>query len=199
MFGACDYTLSISGCPVGVARLTLGFAWSKAYLVASLLLLAILVALVLAKLNQEGSVLTVLMVFAVFNHMLGNVLAASPDTQVTGTDKLSLESSYWYSPFVRTFVSFGLATLAMSYDSLGKSGTIEDTHTAYVKKSDLLRELDRFDKNELQSTTSSYGKLSNIRFQQGSPERLKAELGRFVRFHCLMLLLCAFQGDGRCN
>lgn len=135
------------------------------------------------------------MVFSLANYLLGSTLISSPLVDQDTYTKLAKKSSFLYSRFPRIIINLVLATLSLSYKSFKNSSINNGDDYSFVKKSVIMRELDRMDQKDFVPGNSEYVRFKKIDFKDHKEENMETPIDEFVPFHFFMMLMSLFVGN----
>ena len=145
----------------------------------------ILVVLVLLKLNEESSILTVFIITLFFNYMNGLSLASIPGKCNPFHNKAIDKNNFLYSSIMHIVINTALATLAITYKSLSKKSSRNMQTLALIKSNPQTKEDDGVSKTE--STENII--IKEIQNENFNDEEMKSNLKQFIYFHLSMILL----------
>jgi hypothetical protein len=153
----------------------------------------ILVILVLLKLNQESSVLTVFIITLMFNYMNGHSLASIPGKCNPFHNKQIDKNNFLYSSLMHIVINTILATIAITYRTLSKKSARNMQTLTLIKKDNSSKD----DEDDLQSKTESTEHIiiKDIQSDELNEEEMKENLTKFIFFHLSMILLSFYLGS----
>ena len=151
----------------------------------------VLVALVLLKLNQESSILTVFIVCLFFNYMNGHSLASIPGKCNPFHNKQIDKNNFLYSSLLHIVINTSMATLAITYKSLSKKSSRNLQTIALIKNKNENDDLD-----DVQSKTESTEHIiiKDINSEEINEQEIKENMSKFIYFHLSMILLSFYIG-----
>lgn len=150
----------------------------------------LLVVLVLLKLNQESSVLTVFIIMLMFNYMNGLSLASITGKCNPFHNKLINRNNFMYSSLMHIIVNTALATLAITYRSLSKKSSKNIQTLAFIKKENP----DEAENLPNDSDSTEKIIIKEIDTSELNEAEMKDNLKKFIYFHLSMILLSFYIG-----
>lgn len=156
-------------------------------------MMIILVILVLLKLNQESSVLTVFIITLFFNYMNGHSLASIPGKCNPFHNKQIDKNNFLYSSLMHIIINTILATIAITYRTLSKKSARNMQTLTLIKKDTNSKE---DDDDDVQSKTESTEHIiiKDIQSDELNEQEMKENLTKFIYFHLSMILLSFYIG-----
>jgi len=151
----------------------------------------ILVVLVLLKLNEESSVLTVFIITLIFNYMNGLSLASIPGKCNPFHNKSINKNNFLYSSVMHIIINTGLATLAITYRSLSKKSSRNMQTLTLIKKE---APKEGSEDNVLKTESTENIIIKEIPGETHNEEEMKDNLKQFIYFHLSMILLSFYIG-----
>jgi hypothetical protein len=151
----------------------------------------VLVVLVLLKLNEESSVLTVFIITLIFNYMNGLSLASIPGKCNPFHNKAINKNNFLYSSVMHIIINTGLATLAITYRSLSKKSS-RNMQTLTLIKKETPKEGSEVNVLKTESTENII--IKEIPGETHNEEEMKDNLKQFIYFHLSMILLSFYIG-----
>lgn len=151
-----------------------------------------MVVLVLLKLNQESSVLTVFIITLFFNYMNGHSLASIPGKCNPFHNKQIDKKNFLYSSLLHIIINTSMATLAITYRSLSTKSS-KNLQTVTLLKKDPPNKIDDDDLNSKTESTEHII-IKNFQSDEINDEQIKENMTKFIYFHLSMILLSFYIG-----
>lgn len=160
-------------------------------MIGSIFVMIVLVLLVLLKLNQESSILTVFIICLFFNYMNGHSLASIPGKCNPFHNKQIDKNNFLYSSLLHIVINTSMATLAITYKSLSKKSS-RNLQTIV-----LLKNKNEDDLDDVQSKTESTEHIiiKDINSEEVNEQEIKQNMSKFIYFHLSMILLSFYIGS----